>query len=85
MLHIFGSRTDALLKQSEAAHDCGLIRADLATQSVLIGGANFHLIDLDCGGYGYWLFELATTLLRFHRDEDFVTLKAALLGAYTAV
>lgn len=47
--------------------DYGLIHADAVPENVLIGNGAVHLIDFDDGGYGFRLFDLATTMNRLHR------------------
>lgn len=62
--------------------DYGLIHADLVPGNVLYDNGALHLIDFDDGGWGYRLFDLATTLLK-HRDApDYASLKSALLNGY---
>ena len=48
----------------------GLIHADLLPENLLGSGDEIHLIDFDDGGFGWHLFDLATTLF-FHLGEDY--------------
>ena len=64
--------------------DMGLIHADLVNENVLVDGPHFHFIDFDDCGYGYRLFDLATTLYKAVDEPDFPGLQAALLAGYAA-
>lgn len=75
----------AELAAREAALDYGLIHADLVRENLLIDGDRVNLIDFDDSGFGFRLFDIATTLLRNRMEPDFETLKAALLDGYLSV
>ena len=62
--------------------DIGLIHADLGNENVLIDGGKIHLIDFDDSGFGYRLFDLATTLYKAADEPDLPALQAALLAGY---
>jgi Ser/Thr protein kinase RdoA (MazF antagonist) len=64
------------------AQDLGLIHADLVNENVLIDGTKVHFIDFDDSGYGYRLFDIATTLYKAVDEPDFLDLQAALLAGY---
>ncbi|MDF1728756.1 MAG: phosphotransferase [Sulfitobacter sp.] len=76
-------RTD--LSRLEGALDYGLIHADLVRENLLIGEATIQLIDFDDAGYGFRLFDLATTLLKNWDEPDYRTLKEALVAGYLSV
>lgn len=65
--------------------DYGLIHADLVRENVFVQGEEVAFIDFDDCGFGFRLFELATTLLRNRREADFADLRDALLAGYAAV
>lgn len=65
--------------------DYGLIHADLVPENVLIQCGRPQLIDFDDGGFGFRLFELATTVNRAWREDDGGALAAAVLDGYRAV
>lgn len=65
--------------------DYGLIHADLVRENVFVRGGEVAFIDFDDCGFGFRLFDVATTLLRNLREPDFPALNAALLEGYAAV
>lgn len=69
----------------EASLDYGLIHADLVRENVMIDAGRVQLIDFDDSGFGFRLFDLATTLLRNRPEPDYDDLKAALLDGYLSV
>lgn len=73
------------LAQMATRLDHGLIHADLVRENILLDGDCLRLIDFDDGGYGYRLFDIATTLLKNRREPDYQALKASLIAGYLAV
>jgi Ser/Thr protein kinase RdoA (MazF antagonist) len=65
--------------------DHGLIHADLVRENVLVSGGRIGMLDFDDGGWGYRVFDLATTLLKFLDAPNFSRLKDALLRGYLSV
>jgi Ser/Thr protein kinase RdoA (MazF antagonist) len=55
------------LSRLEPDLDYGLIHADAVPENVLVGDGAVYLIDFDDGGYGFRLFDLATTVNRLQR------------------
>ena len=78
-------RKTALRALSQIDLDTGLIHADLVRENVMIDGTKLHLIDFDDGGYGYRLFDMATTLLKNRAEPAYPALKQALLDGYRKV
>ncbi len=76
-------RARALLDGAAGA-DFGLIHADLVNENVLVDGDRVHFIDFDDCGYGYRLFDLATTLYKAVGEPDFADLQTALLRGYAS-
>ncbi len=62
--------------------DFGLIHADLVRENVLVDGPRLWLIDFDDGGFGFRLFDIATSLLKTVEAPDHAALRAALIGGY---
>ncbi len=73
------------LTDLEQELDYGLIHADLVRENVLIDGAKIHFIDFDDSGFGFRLFDIATTLGKYGAEPDYPTLQAALLKGYLSV
>ena len=48
-------------------------------------GEAVQLIDFDDGGFGYRLFDIATTLLNNRNEPDYNALKSALIEGYLSV
>lgn len=65
--------------------DFGLIHADLVRENVLLHGERIGLLDFDDGGWGYRVFDLATTLLKLIGRPDYPVRKDALLRGYQAL
>ncbi|MEJ6849758.1 phosphotransferase [Sinorhizobium fredii] len=65
-----------------AGLDYGLIHADLVRENVLVGPDHVELIDFDDAGYGWRMFDIATTLLRNRLEPHFDLIQAALIAGY---
>lgn len=70
---------------NQGALDFGLIHADLIPENVLGIGTLLHPIDFDDGGYGYRLFDLATTTHRCKRLPKAESLSEAVIEGYRTV
>ncbi|HKA56541.1 MAG TPA: phosphotransferase [Candidatus Binatia bacterium] len=63
----------------------GMIHADLLPENLLVSGDGFWLIDFDDAGFGWYLFDIATSLF-FHVGEAyFAALKQAYMAGYQSV
>jgi len=82
LLYQFRIEADRELKSREAGLDYGLIHADLLSDNVMIDGDVVQFIDFDDGGFGFRLFDLATTLVKLLGRADYDLLKGALLDGY---
>ncbi|MEM6939928.1 MAG: homoserine kinase [Pseudomonadota bacterium] len=80
-------RARAGLKQDLTTHagDFGLIHADMVRENVIVRGDRIGLIDFDDSGFGFRLFDVATTLLKNQGEPDYPELEAAFLRGYRAV
>ncbi|MEW2915784.1 homoserine kinase [Ruegeria sp. ANG10] len=70
------------LQKIEDQLDYGLIHADLVRENVMVQDNKLWLIDFDDAGFGFRLFDVATTLLKNLREPDYDTLQEALLEGY---
>ncbi|WP_051927513.1 phosphotransferase enzyme family protein [Ruegeria halocynthiae] len=76
---------DTMLARIEEDLDFGLIHADLVRENVMLDGDRVQLIDFDDAGFGFRLFDLATTLIKNMREEDYPDLHDALIVGYRSV
>ena len=60
----------------------GLIHADLLFENVLAGKDGLRVIDFDDSGYGWYLFDLVTTIFFLQGSEHFTPAKDALIAGY---
>ena len=60
----------------------GLIHADLVPENILVAGNRLRIIDFDDAGYGWHLFEIATSLYFIRRDSHYETARDALIAGY---
>lgn len=65
--------------------DYGLIHADIVRENIFVRKGGVAFIDFDDCGFGFRLFDLATTLLRNRREPNYPAFRAALLEGYAAV
>ena len=70
------------LSRLEPDLDFGLIHADAVPENVLVSDGAVHLIDFDDGGYGFRLFDLATTVNRLQRQDPGCTAGRRFLDGY---
>lgn len=75
----------ALADYHRQGADIGLIHADLVRENVLVEGSTLRFIDFDDCGFGFRLFDIATTLLKNIDEPDAPELEAALLAGYQSV
>jgi Ser/Thr protein kinase RdoA (MazF antagonist) len=60
----------------------GLIHADLVPENLLVDGHRVQVIDFDDAGFGWHLFELATSLYFITGDGIYPTAREALVRGY---
>lgn len=82
LLEDFRAAATQRIAQRSGTLDYGLIHADLVRENVMIDGSRIALLDFDDGGWGFRLFDLATTLLKNLAEPGYEQLKAALLAGY---
>jgi Ser/Thr protein kinase RdoA (MazF antagonist) len=62
----------------------GLIHADLVPENILVDvdGGRLRIIDFDDAGFGWHMFEIATSLYFIRRDPHYETARDALIAGY---
>ena len=60
----------------------GLIHADLVPENVLVNGEDLRIIDFDDAGWGWFLFDIATSLYFLTGDAIYPAARAALIEGY---
>ena len=60
----------------------GLIHADFLPENLMVSGDDIQLIDFDDSGYGWYLFELATSLFVHLGEDHFDAVLGALVEGY---
>jgi Ser/Thr protein kinase RdoA (MazF antagonist) len=60
----------------------GLIHADLVPENILVDADRLRIIDFDDAGFGWHLFEIATSLYFIRRESFFETARDALVAGY---
>jgi Ser/Thr protein kinase RdoA (MazF antagonist) len=63
----------------------GLIHADLVPENVLVEGGRLQVIDFDDAGYGWHLFEIATSLYFIRRDSIYEEARDAVIEGYRRI
>jgi Ser/Thr protein kinase RdoA (MazF antagonist) len=60
----------------------GLIHADLVPENLLVNGDDVRVIDFDDAGFGWYLFDIATSLYFITGDPIYPVARAALIDGY---
>ena len=79
------NKCNAILEDNLTNLDYGLIHADAVRDNVLYNNNMVSLIDFDDSGYGFRLFDLATTLLYYLEDKNFLIIKNQLVKGYLSI
>ena len=74
-----------LISYGETADRYGLIHADLVAENVLVDDGKLRIIDFDDCGFGWFLFELATSLYFNINESYFEDLESAVIEGYRSV
>jgi Ser/Thr protein kinase RdoA (MazF antagonist) len=74
-------QTDLVELSKEAAR-FGLIHADLVPENLMIDGDDVHVIDFDDAGYGWHVFDIATSLYFLTQQDYFELARDALIKGY---
>jgi Ser/Thr protein kinase RdoA (MazF antagonist) len=77
------SRIAAALAEFGAGADrFGLIHADLVPENVMVGAGGLRIIDFDDAGFGWHLFEIATSLYFIRREPYYEVARDAVIAGY---
>lgn len=60
----------------------GLIHADLVPENILVDADRLRIIDFDDAGFGWYMFEIATSLYFIRRETYYETARDALIAGY---
>jgi Ser/Thr protein kinase RdoA (MazF antagonist) len=60
----------------------GLIHADLIPENILVDANRLRIIDFDDAGFGWYLFEIATSLYFIRRETHYEVARDALVAGY---
>lgn len=71
-----------LLAYGQSAQNYSMIHADMVPENVLVDGEHTRLIDFDDAGFGWHLFEIATSLYFSHSEDYFDQLLQAFIEGY---
>jgi Ser/Thr protein kinase RdoA (MazF antagonist) len=67
---------------SQSPDQYGLIHADLSPENIMVNGPAIRVIDFDDAGYGWHLFDLATSLYFLVGSTTFTVALEALIAGY---
>lgn len=79
------NRLKSILESESGNLDAGLIHADLVGENVLVNDAGIAFIDFDDCGWGFRLFDIATTLAKLEPEPDYAQLETKFLSGYREV
>ena len=73
---------DDLIAFGKSGQSYSLIHADFAPENLLVNGDRISLIDFDDAGFGWHLFEIATSLYFILGEDYFDTARDAVIEGY---
>lgn len=82
MIKVRDTLREELDELSRDRNAFGVIHADLVPENLLVDGDQVRLIDFDDAGYGWYLFEMATSLYFFYGEEFYPDIKQAYITGY---
>jgi len=82
LMHARASIAEGLRAYGAQSDRYGLIHADLVPENCLVDGDRICVIDFDDAGFGWHLFELATSLYFISADRIYGAAREALIRGY---
>jgi Ser/Thr protein kinase RdoA (MazF antagonist) len=82
MKQIRGRVRSDLSDFGQSSNNYSMIHADMVPENVLVDGNHVRLIDFDDAGYGWHLFEIATSLYFSHNETYFDQLVGPYIEGY---
>jgi len=73
---------EELTAYGKAPDRFGLIHADLIPENILVDANRLRIIDFDDAGFGWYLFEIATSLYFIRRETHYEVARDALVAGY---
>lgn len=73
---------EELIAYGQTSQNYGLIHADIALENVLVDGEHIRLIDFDDSGFGWHMFEIATSLCFATTEGHYESIRDAMVRGY---
>ncbi len=73
---------EELIAYAETSENYSMIHADMVPENVLVDGEHTRLIDFDDAGFGWHLFEIATSLYFYSGSDSFDAVRNACIEGY---
>ncbi len=73
---------EELLAFGQSAENYSMIHADMVGENVLVDGEHIRLIDFDDAGFGWHLFEMATSLYFATAEGNYESIRDAFVKGY---
>lgn len=77
--------TEELSAYGKSPDNYSIIHADMVPENVMVDGQHIRLIDFDDAGYGWHLFEIATSLYFSSGEDFFDDIQASTIAGYRSV
>ena len=71
-----------LIAYGQSPHNYSMIHADMLADNILVDGHHIRLIDFDDAGFGWHLFEMATSLYFYHGEPQYDRLLKSYISGY---
>jgi Ser/Thr protein kinase RdoA (MazF antagonist) len=82
LLEVRAAVNKGLRAFGQTADRYGLIHADLVPENVMVGDGGVRIIDFDDAGFGWHLFEIATSLYFIRGEPYFACARDAMVSGY---